>query len=165
VDSSSLMTPPNPGNREWEKEAMRLPDPRDQFRYLITVNSYSADHITDHYLDIILEIQALPKTLEARAKWYGGLVEAFGLDLVARQRETHEWIRSGGLACPTLVIWGYNDPSATMERCGIPCMDLILPSVPRSEMHILNHAGHSSFREQPEAFNAAVLDFIRRTRR
>jgi pimeloyl-ACP methyl ester carboxylesterase len=161
VDSSSLMTPPNPGNRVWEQEAMQIPDPRDQWRYLITVNSFSGDHITDAYLDHILEAQALPKTADARAAWER-VYERFGQDLVARQRETHEWIRSGGIQCPTLVVWGYNDPSATMVRCGIPCMDLILPSVERSEMHILNRAGHSTFREQPEAFNAAVTDFIRR---
>jgi pimeloyl-ACP methyl ester carboxylesterase len=42
-------------------------------------------------------------------------------------------------------------------------MNLILPSVPQSEMHILTRAGHFCFREQPQAFNAAVTDFIRRT--
>ena len=162
VDSSSLMTPPNPGNRVWEEEAMELPDLRAQVRYLITVNSHAADHITERQLDGILQMQALPKTAEARAAWER-VYERFSADLVARQHETHEWIRAGRLQCPTLVVWGYNDPSATMVRCGIPCMDLILPSVQQSEMHILNRAGHCSFREQPEAFNAVVTDFIGRT--
>jgi pimeloyl-ACP methyl ester carboxylesterase len=161
VDSSSLMTPPNPGNRQWEKEARVLPDPREQFRYLMTVNSFLPDHITEEHLDGILRYQALPKTAEARTAW-GRVYERFSADLVARQQETHDWIRRGGITAPTLVIWAYNDPSATMVRCGIPCMDLILPSVERSEMHIVNRAGHCSFREQPEAFNAAVTDFIRR---
>jgi pimeloyl-ACP methyl ester carboxylesterase len=161
VDSSSLMTPPNPENRAREAEALALPDPREQHRYALRVNSFAGDHITDTFLDQILAVQALPKTAEARAAW-ARVYPTFSADIVARQTETHEWIRDGGITCPTLVLWAWNDPSATMERCGIPCMNLILPSVPRSEMHILNRAGHFCFREQPEAFNGAVVDFIRR---
>lgn len=162
VDSSSLMTPPNPGNRQWEKEAKeQFTDPRERYRYLMTVNSYSDGHVTEEHLDGILRYQALPKAAEALAAW-GRVFERFSADLVARQAETHDWIRRGGITCPTLVVWAYEDPSATMVRCGIPCMNLILPNVERSEMHIVNHAGHCSFREQPEAFNAAVTDFIRR---
>jgi pimeloyl-ACP methyl ester carboxylesterase len=161
VDSSSLMTPPNPENRLREAEALAFPDPREQHRYALRVNSFAGDHITEAFLDKVLEVQALPKTVEARAAW-NRFYPTFGADIVARQAETHQWIRDGGITCPTLVMWAYNDPSATMVRCGIPCMDLILPSVPRSEMHILTRAGHFCFREQPEAFNGAVVDFIRR---
>jgi 2-hydroxy-6-oxonona-2,4-dienedioate hydrolase len=161
VDSSSLMTPPNPNNRVWEEEALRLPDPREQHRYALKVNSFAGDHITEPFLDAILAVQALPKTAEAREAW-SRFYDRFQADIVARQAETHEWIRNGGITCPTLVVWAWNDPSATMDRCGIPCMKLILPSVPRSEMHILNRAGHFCFREQPAAFNGAVVDFIRR---
>jgi 2-hydroxy-6-oxonona-2,4-dienedioate hydrolase len=161
VDSSSLMTPPNPGNRQWEQESLAFPDPREQYRYLMTVNSYAPDHITEEHLDGILRYQALPKTAQARAAW-GRFYPRFQADLVERQHETHEWIRDGGITVPTLVVWAYEDPSATMVRCGIPCMDLILPNVEQSEMHIVNRAGHCSFREQPVAFNAAITDFIRR---
>ena len=59
---------------------------------------------------------------------------------------------------------GLSGLRATMERCGIPCMNLILPNVPESEMVILNRAGHMIYREQPEAFEHAVLDFIARHR-
>ena len=161
IDSSSLMTPPNPDNRAREAEALALPDPREQHRYALRVNSFAGDHITEGWLDEILAVQALPKTAEARAAW-ARFYPSFGADIVARQAETHARIRAGGITCPTLVVWSYHDPSATMERCGIPCMNLILPSVPWSEMHILTRAGHFCFREQPEAFNAAVTDFIRR---
>ena len=90
---------------------------------------------------------------------------AFKADLVERQQETHAWIREGRLRHPTLVVWAYEDPSATMERCGIPCLNLILPNVVESEMVILNRAGHMVYRERPEAFNHAVVDFIARHRR
>jgi pimeloyl-ACP methyl ester carboxylesterase len=165
VDSSSLVTAPNPQYLAWEDEAARIANPRERYRYLITVNSWSDAHITDQYLDVIGRIMALPKTAEAQARLEAGGRERFNRDLVARQAEVHDRIRAGGLTCPTLVVWAYEDPSATMTRCGIPSMDLVLPFVETAEMHILNHAGHEVMRERPEAFNAVVLDFIERHRR
>ncbi len=164
IDSSSLVTPPNPQYDVWEREALRIPDPHERYRYLVTANSFGDRHITQRYLDVAVEIERLEKTQVAKEKLAAGLDQQFKTDLVARQAETHEWIRSGRLRCPTLIVWAYNDPSATMERCGIPCMNLIMPSVPRSETHILNEAGHMCFREQPEAFNHAVIDFVERNR-
>jgi 2-hydroxy-6-oxonona-2,4-dienedioate hydrolase len=164
VNSSSLMTPPNPQYDQWEQAALSIADHRERMRYLITANSFGTDHITEHYLDVVQEIDLLEKTVDAKRRLAGGLTARFRADLVERQLETHEWIRDGRLTCPTLVMWSYNDPSATMERCGIPCLNLILPNVPQSEMHILNRAGHYTFREQPEAFVNGVVDFIERQR-
>jgi pimeloyl-ACP methyl ester carboxylesterase len=160
IDSSTLMTPPNPIYDEWDRQAAQIPDPREAMRHRITSNSFTGEHITDRYLDVCLEIKGMDKTAEANAKMKSGLVDQFKTDLVAKQKETHEWIMDGGIKAPTLVIWAYNDPSATMERCGIPCMQLIMSSVPDSEMCIINQSGHSVFREQPDAFHDAVTNFI-----
>lgn len=160
VASSSLMTPPNPQYDAWDKAAEAMDDPRDQVRYLVTANSFSGDHVDEGFVDVMAKAATLPKSLEALSKWKGGLAKQFGADLVEKQRETQAWIREGRLQCPTLVMWGFNDPSATMERCGLPCMELILTSVPESQMHILNQAGHYSYREQPEAFAGVVTSFI-----
>ena len=162
VDSSSLMTPPNPLYEQWERDAAKIPDLRERYRHLVTINSFRGAHVTEDLVDLMVKIVNLPKSQEAVAKMDAGLREQFRADLVAKQKHTHEWIRAGGLKCPTLIVWGFNDPSATMERCGIPCMNLIMPSVPQSEMHVLNEAGHYCYREQPEAFDTAVTDFIRR---
>lgn len=161
VDSSTLMTPPNPIYDEWARQAAEIEDVRERYRYLTAVNSFKSDHITEKCLDVKVKIANLPKHKEAKAKMDAGLVQLFKEDLVAKQKETHEWIKAGGLKMPTLIMWGYNDPSATMDRCGIPCMNLIFPSVPNSEMHILNLAGHSSFREQPKSFVTVVTNFIK----
>jgi 2-hydroxy-6-oxonona-2,4-dienedioate hydrolase len=162
VSSSTLMTPPNPQYEIWEKEAEKLKDERERQRYLVTVNSYSASHVTDAWVEIMAKIVTLPKTREALAKMNGGLRKRFKEELVAKQQETHQWIRSGGLKVPTLIMWGLNDPSATMERCGIPCMNLVMPFVSESEMHVLNHAGHFCYREQPRAFESVLTGFIER---
>jgi 2-hydroxy-6-oxonona-2,4-dienedioate hydrolase len=163
VDSSSLVTAPNPLYLQWDEEAAQLSDPRERVRYLVTVNSYSPDHVDDHFVDMMARVIQLPKT-QAAAKVQAEHRARFNEDLVERQKETHEWISSGRISWPTLVMWGFNDPSATMERCGVPCMNLILSNVAASEMHILNRAGHYCYREQPQAFAETVMAFIERHR-
>jgi pimeloyl-ACP methyl ester carboxylesterase len=163
VDSSTLMTPPNPQYDAWDREGQRIADLHERHRYLITANSFGGDHITDRYLDVVVEIDQLPKTSVAKERMALNR-ERFKADLVERQQETHEWIRAGRLQVPTLVMWAYEDPSATMDRNGIPCMNLIMPNVRDAEMVILNRAGHLVYRERPEAFNHTVIDFIQRHR-
>jgi len=163
VDSSTLMTPPNPIYEQWDREAEKIADHRAKLKHLVAANSYSDKHVTEEFVDAMEKISKLPKIKEAQAKMNGGLMKTFKADVVERQKETQEWIRRGGLEkCPTLVMWSFNDPSATMERCGIPCMDLIMSNVPESRMHIVNHAGHYCYREQPEEFEAVLSDFVRR---
>jgi pimeloyl-ACP methyl ester carboxylesterase len=163
VDSSTLMTPANPQYEAWDREAQQYADLHERHRYLVTANSYGGDHITPRYLDVAVEIDQLPKTRIAKERQAANSAR-FKADLVERQQETQGWIREGRLKVPTLVMWAYEDPSATMERCGIPCMDLIMPNVKDAEMVILNKAGHLVYRERPEAFNNAVIDFIQRHR-
>jgi pimeloyl-ACP methyl ester carboxylesterase len=162
IDSSTLMTPPNPIYDEWSKQAANIPDPRAQIRYLVGANSFSDAHLTEHYIDVAHEIRQLEKTKEVESRMADGLRDHFKADVVARQQETQAWIRDGGIKAPTLVIWAFNDPSATMERCGVPCMDLIMSSVSNSQMHILNEAGHYCFREQPEGFETVLTSFIQK---
>ena len=109
----------------------------------------------------MIEVEALLKSRKAAAKMEAGLRLQFIEDLAAKQKETHEWIRAGGIKCPTLIVWGFNDPSGRFDPLGLATLQLILPSTPRSQMHILNQAGHYCFREQPEAFVAAVTSFIK----
>jgi pimeloyl-ACP methyl ester carboxylesterase len=61
------------------------------------------------------------------------------------------------LQLPTLLITGEADlysPPALIR--------MVAAQIPRSEVVILREAGHSSYWEQPEAFNRAVLDFLAR---
>ena len=108
-------------------------------------------------------INDLPKYQEAAAK-NAELEDQYNRDLVAMQRETHAWIRAGGLNCPTLVIWGLEDPSAIWDPIGLDCLNLILPNVADSQMHIFNHSGRYPFREHPEEFVGVVKAFIESSR-
>lgn len=161
VSSSSVTNPFNPIYAEWRSRAATMAE-REGVRYLIAANSYSEDHITDRLVDTGVEIGRLPKTVDAARLMADGLYERFKADLLRRVEDIKADIASGGLATPTLLVWGFNDPSATVERCAKPAIDLFFPAVDRCEMHILNHAGHYCFREQLDAFDDTLLSFIER---
>ncbi|MFB3883882.1 MAG: alpha/beta fold hydrolase [Thermodesulfobacteriota bacterium] len=161
VDSATLMTPPNPIYDEWARQAALIENVRERVRYLTAVNSFSDKHITDALLDVTAKIATSQKFKEAEAKMEGGLKAKFAQDLVVRQKETHKWIRAGRLKAPTLIIWGFNDPSANFDPVGLATLELIFSSNPRAQMHIFNQAGHPCYREHPEAFVATVTSFIK----
>lgn len=170
LDSATLMIPPNPFYDEVNKQVVLVEDPRERIRLRTAANSFRSEHVTDDYLDRQIEMEALPKRKEAEAKMRrfpapgeanDGLFVQFKTDLIARQKETHEWIRAGGIKAPTLIVWAFNDPSAKFDPIGLDTIRLILPSTPNSQVHILNEAGHPCYREQPKAFVAAVTSFIK----
>ncbi len=173
VDSGTLMGPSDDFYDNLIGEASRIQDTKERYRFLIIANSFRENHITEAWLDTILELIKLPKMMEAASKMGPGPMPGSGStnskagvgsmfleDIVARREETHQWIKAGDLKVPTLVIWGYNDPSAPINRQGIDAMNLILPNTPNSRMHIINEAGHFCFREQPAEFVATVTAFI-----
>ena len=107
-----------------------------------------------------MEYSKQSKNQEAASKFIE-LRQIFIDDLANRRNETHSWIRAGRLKTPTLVVWGLNDPSALWDPIGINCLNLVLPNVDNSSMHIFNRSGHSPFREHPEEFNLVVESFIK----
>lgn len=159
VSSATLMIPPNPIYREWERCSKAIENQRDRIRYLVTANSWGTAHITETFLDGIVATNALPKAREAGDKMNAGLFATFSADLVERQKETHDLIRRGGIKAPTLVAWGYNDPSARFDPIGVDALRLLLPVVPSCQVHVFNQAGHFVFREQVDAFNTVLGAF------
>jgi 2-hydroxy-6-oxonona-2,4-dienedioate hydrolase len=161
VSSGTLVSPPNSIYQEWERQAIKIVDPRERVRYLVAANSCAADHIDEEYIDQVSTVIDSAKTKQARATFQGEVRDRFYRDLADHKTQFLQRITSGELQTPTLVVWGFNDPSATMHESGVSAMDLILSNVSISEMHILNHAGHYCYREQPEAFVSIVKSFIK----
>ena len=170
IDSATLMVPSEEGGEfynELTEKLARIEDSKERRRYGMEAFFFHKGLVTEARLNAVAEIISMPKIQEAAAKLHGGghmkgtVASQFSQDLDARQRETHEWIKAGGLKAPTLLVWGFNDPSAPLDPVGINAMRLILPATPRSQMHVLNQAGHLCFVEQPEAFVAAIKGFIK----
>ena len=135
---------------------------RECQRWTYEKYSYRPDHITDTWLDAVVEVGKLPKTWEAIEKMEtGGLKGRLFFPELARQKaETLRWIQDRGMKRPTQVVWGYNDPTAPLRQ-GIPLYEMIAAKERQAYFHIVNESGHFPFREHPERFNEIVHGFIR----
>jgi 2-hydroxy-6-oxonona-2,4-dienedioate hydrolase len=123
-------------------------------------NSYFHSHITDDYVEEILQMARLPKMLEAQEKMKR-LGAQYNADIDRMKAEALDMISSGSLKAPTLILWGYNDPSAPLHL-GLKLMDVLAAAQPQTQMHIVNQAGHYLCRDQVETFNRAVISFMSR---
>jgi pimeloyl-ACP methyl ester carboxylesterase len=136
---------------------------RESQRWVLQRYSFGFEHITEEWLDGMMRVAALPKYQEAVAKMEtAGLRITRFLPHLARQKdETLGWIRDRGLGKPTLLVWGYNDPTATIDQ-GRALFDLITRATPDSRMQIFNRAGHFTYREHPAEFDELLRSFIQR---
>ncbi len=74
-------------------------------------------------------------------------------------QEDYSAIKAGHLKTPTLIIWGFNDPSATYAM-GLELFELISNSVDQAQLHLFNQAGHSPYHEYPREVIDLMLSFI-----
>lgn len=61
----------------------------------------------------------------------------------------------GGIATPTLVVWGREDAIIPLEAC-----DRYVRAIPGATATVLDRCGHMPEMERPEAFVRSVLDFL-----
>ena len=61
------------------------------------------------------------------------------------------------ITMPSLVVWGRHDP-LTPVTLG----ERIAAAIPGAEMALFENTAHSHNVEEPERFNALLLDFLRR---
>lgn len=165
VDTNTLA----PGMGRNQIVFANAPEPRltrESQRWVFERYSYSGAHITDDWLDAATEIAHLPKYQETVEKMVTqGLRKSLFLTRHSLQKEeTLGWIRDRGLQKPTLLVWGYNDRTATLEQ-GLRLFELMCMQERRSQMHIINRAGHFSYREHPREFNEVLRGFIASQRR
>ena len=159
VDSASFIQEVNEFYAEAQKRANQYKDPKDRIWQFSRANSYAGEHITESWVEAKYQAQQTSNHKEAVQKMeYLGA--QFSKDIKERQPECHKWVKEGRLNTPTLITWGYNDPSATWDPVGLKSLDLILPNNPNSQMVVFNKAGHYCYREQPKAFSGAVIGFI-----
>ncbi|MBI2360382.1 MAG: alpha/beta hydrolase, partial [Deltaproteobacteria bacterium] len=105
-----------PGPSKTEYIMANAPKPRlsrESQRWVDEHYSYSSKHITDSWVDAAVEIANLPKYRESVTKMedHGLKRSRFMPQLALEKEETLNWIMQGRLKIPTLVIWGYTDPT------------------------------------------------------
>ena len=161
VDSNSCA----PGTGRNEVVLANPPEPKlgkESQRWILERYSYSPDHITDEWLDALVAIAAQPQYRQTVDRMHesGQLrFTRFLPQLADDKSEMFGWIRDRGMQCPTQLIWGYNDPTAPVEL-GRALFDLIALRERRARLDVFNQSGHFTYREHPQAFNAALHGFI-----
>jgi 2-hydroxy-6-oxonona-2,4-dienedioate hydrolase len=134
-----------------------IPD-REFVRREPEANSYSNSHIKEDFVDAMLEIALLPKQQEARDKMERLSDDVFLPDVRRKKYETLDLISAGRLQAPTIIIWGFNDPSAPV-KLGLDLFNLVSSVVDQSQLHVFNHAGHYVFREHAPEVNQLITNF------
>ena len=161
VDSNTLApdSPIFPGRRFYTSLPIPPgPPTREGVRVEPDAQAYSKAHITDDFIARMLEVAQLPKSEEARgrAEVLDGTV--WMPSLGRKRQEALRKIDEAGISVPTLIIWGANDLSAPLPL-GYTLFERIAMKTVQAEMHVLNGAGHYSFREQPRAFVRVLRSF------
>jgi 2-hydroxy-6-oxonona-2,4-dienedioate hydrolase len=136
---------------------------RDAITYRWSALSYTSDHLTNSFVDALVELAQQPKN-RAAATTMARLRATQWLPTLERQKtDTLRRIEAGELRAPTLVVWSTHDRQATLAS-GLALFELVASSSPAmTRMYIMNRAGHFHFREYPDEFNGVVTEFLRTT--
>jgi len=137
------------------------PFTRESGRWVYENYCYSPQTVTDDWIDRVYDVLQLPKYRESVVKMVDQQLGArlFAPQLARQKRETLQWLREGRLQRPTQIIFGANDPTVNTEGA-FDLFDRIGAHQRRTGVHIINHAGHFSFREHPARFNALLGGFV-----
>jgi pimeloyl-ACP methyl ester carboxylesterase len=123
--------------------------------------AYSTAHMTQNWLDNKLEIMTLEKTKLSITKMFdeGLMHSVFWPSLRIDREEMHIRLQYEGLLRPTMLFWAANDPTAPMQN-GHDFFKLLALRQRRTQMHVVNLAGHFSHREQPQKFFRVLVEFL-----
>lgn len=114
--------------------------------------SYVHAHITEDFVERMLQIAKLPKLEEARKKMVALSDSIWQPDLMKHRDVAWEEIQQSGLPKPSLLIWGAQDPSSPLE-VAYPLFEQLAKPTKIADFHVFNQAGHYVFRERVKDFN------------
>lgn len=123
--------------------------------------SSNPDTVTGDFLERLLEIAELEKVPHAMRRMSALAESQWVPSINAARQENYALVQKQGFNVPVLVVWGRNDLTAPLLS-GLKLYDTVCERTEHAEMHVLNRAGHCSFRDQAASFNAVLSDFIRR---
>jgi 2-hydroxy-6-oxonona-2,4-dienedioate hydrolase len=135
---------------------------RESQRWALETYAHHAAPVVDAYLDTAVELAQCAGYLSARAKMVDAGIErrVFAPALARGRLAMYRHFLQSGLSMPTFVIWGLYDRIAPLEN-GRLLLEALVRKQRRTEMRVINDAGHFVFLEQPEAFVRALASFLR----
>ena len=137
VDSNTAA--PGPGRNELEfLDNPHVPGTREGARWVLERNSFRGDHTSAGWLDVMMTILGAPKYREAIVRMqHDGFYQAYLEPMLEHDRdEMFGELREGGVSRPIQVIWGYNDPTATLDG-GFRLFELLALRQPRFNRVVL----------------------------
>ena len=160
VDSNTCA----PGTGTNEVVFANTPGPalsKESQRWVLENYSYSADCVTEDWLDALVAIGQQQKYAEAIDKMNndGLLWTRFLPGLQTDKEDMFQILGGRGIQRPVMQIWGYNDPTVPHAQA-FELYRILAAKERRARWQIFNQAGHFSFREQPKRFNEVVRSFI-----
>lgn len=161
IVSSGTLSPRVSTNEVALSKCPYPPYTRESARWVYQGYCFSAQSVTDEWIEKVYEVLQLPKYREGVRKVVDERLgtRVFLPDLAKQKRETLQWLREGRLQRPTQIVFGRNDPTVAIEGA-FDLFDAVSAHQRKTELHIFNHAGHFSYREHPERFNALLAGFV-----
>lgn len=142
-------------------KAPHPPFTRESARWVYEGYCFSPKSVTEDWIDVVYDVLTWP-TYRDIVKRYSDeqLGSRFFLPALAKQkRETLHWLAEGRLQRPTQIVWGSNDPTATVAGA-YEMFETISAHQRQTALHLINEAGHFPYREHPERFNALLAGFV-----
>ena len=179
IFDSNTLAPGDPKSSTPNLRPLGPPPTKESIRedLMFRRNTYHKEYVTDEYVEAQLEVARHPKIRQA-AERLDILRKRFiehnpdkvnarpalannsgtGWWLYEVKDSTLEMLDAGQLKMPTLVIWGYNDPSATHEMAA-DLFRVISRSADRAQLHFFNQCGHFPYHEYPQEVTDLLVSF------
>jgi pimeloyl-ACP methyl ester carboxylesterase len=142
-------------------EQSHEPGTREYIRHRAEAVTGFPELVDDEWVEERYRVAQLPKSAEARARLKALVTTQFNPDLERMKTRLLEGIERGRFRVPTLIFWGYDDPSAPLVPMGLDTLHLLAAHNRRVSMHVVTHAGHLSFMNRADEFNSVVAAFLR----
>lgn len=163
---SSNTAAPGPGRNEIVFATNPHPPfSRERAWYSFEKYSFSTAHVEPSWFEFRLKALTTDKYRHAAKRMMvDGLFETvFQPELRRSREEMFARLERESIGRPMMMFWGVNDPTASIAQ-GYELQRLIARHAFRCQMHVVNEAGHYSYREQPAAFNRVLRSFIEECR-
>ncbi|MBM6593562.1 alpha/beta hydrolase [Microvirga sp. BT291] len=134
---------------------------RQSLRWMFETASPSHLSVTEEWLDEPVDVAKSDRNVEAVEVMQADdrYLRSYVGSWNRRRSELHRFIHANGLPCPTLVVWGLDDPIAPFSNAEY-LMELLAPKQRETELRVFNRSGYYVFREHPNAFCRTVRSFV-----
>ncbi|WP_027502143.1 alpha/beta fold hydrolase [Rhodococcus sp. UNC363MFTsu5.1] len=98
-----------------------------------------------------------PETLDSARRMYSKVAFSMMVKAMEASDAPPPWAMMHKVKAPTLLTWGRDDRVSPLDMALIP-----MRTIPNAELHVFPNCGHWAMIEQKDAFESAVLAFLRR---